>query len=123
MFSENFKRLRIAKGLTQAQLANKLNLSVSAISMYEQGRRKPDSDMLCKICSFFKISLDRLLGSHPIERDVNEVIDEITQNLKDQTGLMFKGMPMTREEREKVARAIEIAVAVTFSDKKYLKSN
>lgn len=121
MFSENFKKLRISRGLTQAQLASKLDLSVSAISMYEQGRRKPDSDMLCKICSFFKISLDRLLGSNPIERDVNEVIGEMTQNLKDQTGLMFNGMPMTKEEREKVAHAIEIAVAVTFSDKKYKK--
>lgn len=123
MFSENFKKLRISRGLTQAQLASKLNLSVSAISMYEQGRRRPDSDMLCKICSFFKISLDCLLGSNPIERDVNEVIDEMTRNLKDQTGLMFNGMPMTKEEREKVAHAIEIAVAVTFSDKKYVKSN
>ena len=123
MFSENLKKLRISRGLTQAQLADKLDLSVSAISMYEQGRRKPDSDMLCKICSLFKISLDSLLGSNPIERDVNEVIVEMTQNLKDQTGLMFNGMPMTKEEREKVAHAIEIAVAVTFSDKKFTKSN
>ena len=123
MFSENLKRLRIIRGLTQAQLADKLDLSVSAISMYEQVRRKPDSDMLCKICSLFKISLDCLLGTHPIEREVNEVIDEITQSLKNQTGLMFNGMPMTKEERAKVAHAIEIAVAITFSDKKYLKIN
>lgn len=122
MFNENLKRLRISRGLTQAQLADKLALSVSAISMYEQGRRKPDSDMLRKICSLFKISLERLLGAHAIEVEVNEVIDEVTQNLKNQPGLMFNGMPMTKEEREKVAHAIEIAVAVTFSDKKYLKN-
>ena len=121
MFCKNLKKLRLFHNLTQAQLANKLGLSVSAISMYEQGRRKPDSDMLCKICSFFNIRLDDLLGTMQIEREVNEVIDEITQNLKHQPGLMFNGMPMTKEDREKVAYAIEIAVAVTFPDKKIFK--
>ncbi len=118
MFCKNLKTLRKSKNLTQTQLAKILNLSTSAISMYEQGRRKPDSDILCKICSIFKVSVDNLLGELCLEREVNDVVDEIAQTLKNQDGLMFNGTPMTKEEREKVAHAIEIAVAVTMSNNK-----
>ena len=116
MLSENLRKLRKSRGFTQSQLAEKLEISASTVGMYEQGRRKPDSDMICKICSIFKVSMESFLGGVPLEREVNDVIDEIAQTLKNQTGLMFNGTPMTKEEREKVAHAIEIAVAVTITN-------
>ena len=41
-FGENLRELRSSAGLTQKELANKLEISPSAVGMYEHGRRKPD---------------------------------------------------------------------------------
>lgn len=119
MFNENFKALRQARGLTQAQMADKLGISISAVSMYEQGRRKPDNDMLRKICEKFRVSTDSLLGinvkGNSEGKSVDEFIDEVTYTLMSQKGLMFNGRPITRKDKEKIAEAIKFATAVATS--------
>lgn len=57
-----FKRLRLASGLTQTEIAEKLGVSKSTISMYENGNREPDFDTLEKIADFFNVDIDYLLG-------------------------------------------------------------
>lgn len=59
------KRLREEKEMTQAELGKALEISPSAIGMYEQGRRTPDIPTLKKIASYFNVSLDYLLGNSP----------------------------------------------------------
>ncbi len=119
MFSEKFKKLRQSQGLTQVQMADKLEVSPSAIGMYEQGRRKPDSDMLKKICQMFNVSVDYLLdvsvNSEDEEKSVTDFIDEITYTLKAQKGLMFNGKPITARDKEKIAQAIKLATAIAVS--------
>ena len=61
-FAEQLKSLRIESGLTRAQLAEKLNVSVRLISYWENGQRECDFDMLIKIADIFSVSLDYLLG-------------------------------------------------------------
>ena len=41
-FSQIFKQLRLEKGLTQQELADKLGITKSAVSMYERGDRRPN---------------------------------------------------------------------------------
>lgn len=119
MFSEKFKKLRQSQGLTQVQMADKLEVSPSAIGMYEQGRRKPDSDMLRKICQMFNVSVDYLLdvsvNSEAEEKSVTDFIDEITYTLRAQKGLMFNGKPITARDKEKIAQAIKLATAIAVS--------
>lgn len=62
MFSERLKLLRENKSLSQKELALLLGVSPSTIGMYESGKRTPDSEMLKRICDFFDISVDYLLG-------------------------------------------------------------
>ena len=57
-----FKALRIASGLTQQELADKLKISRSTIGMYETGAREPDYDTLEEIADFFNVDIDYLLG-------------------------------------------------------------
>ncbi len=120
MFSQNFKNLRLSRGLTQAQIADKLNISISAVSMYEQGRRKPDNNMLKKICEKFSISIDSLLGINATnnckEQSVDTFIDNITYTLMAQKGLMFNGKLITQKDKEKIVEAIKIATAVAISN-------
>lgn len=48
-------------GLTQLQLARELNISPSAVGMYEQGRRTPDLETLIALSKLFHVSLDYLI--------------------------------------------------------------
>ena len=53
--------LRKRAGMSQLELAKKLNTSPSAIGMYEQGRRTPSVDLLIDIANLFGVSLDYLI--------------------------------------------------------------
>jgi transcriptional regulator with XRE-family HTH domain len=57
------KKLREEKRMTQAELSKALEISPSAIGMYEQGRRVPDVSTLKKIFAYFNVSIDYLLGN------------------------------------------------------------
>lgn len=61
-YSNRLRNLRKEKGLTQDELAEKLNTSRSRISMYEQGKRQPDFEMQESIADFFNVNLDYLFG-------------------------------------------------------------
>lgn len=61
-FGERLKILRISKGLTQEQLARRLNLTKSVVSAYELGMRKPSINIVIKIAAIFGVTTDYLLG-------------------------------------------------------------
>ena len=50
MLNENIKNLRKSKGLSQEELAIKLNVIRQTVSKWENGLSVPDSDMLIFIC-------------------------------------------------------------------------
>ena len=56
------KRLRLKKGMTQADIAKDLGLTKSVISAYETGLRLPSYDILIHIATIFGVSTDYLLG-------------------------------------------------------------
>lgn len=64
-FAKRLKELRLARGLSQEQLAKELNLVKSSISMYEQGKRKPSFEVLEAIADFFNVNLDTLIDKAP----------------------------------------------------------
>ena len=61
-FGERLKQLRIQAGLTQQQLAAKLNLTKSVVSYYELQERYPSPEVLMKLARIFHVSADYLLG-------------------------------------------------------------
>lgn len=61
-YSNRVKELRLAKSLSQEQLAEKIGLTKQAISQYERGERSPSMDVLEALCDFFNVSSDYLLG-------------------------------------------------------------
>ena len=68
-FSENIKRLRKERDLTQEALADFLGISFQAVSKWERGESYPDIEMLPVIALFFEITIDELLG---IDKSVKE---------------------------------------------------
>lgn len=63
-FSEILKELRKREELTQEELAKKLEISKSAISMYENGNRTPDFETLEMFADFFNVNLSYLIGEN-----------------------------------------------------------
>ncbi len=62
MLGERLKNLRKAQKLTQSDVATKLKISASAVGMYEQGRRDPDTDILKEFAKLYNVPTDYLLG-------------------------------------------------------------
>ena len=61
MLGERIAALRRRAGLSQAELAHRLQISASAMGMYEQGRREPSVDTLVAMAEEFQVSMDFLL--------------------------------------------------------------
>lgn len=115
------RELRKKAGLNQAELAKKIGVSPSAIGMYEQNRRSPDNETILRLCDFFDVSSDYLLGktskyeSFSGNNDVSDMLDEFAKKLAEQEGLMFDGDPLNEQERMQILCAIK-QVAV-FAEK------
>lgn len=62
IFGDRVRTLREARGWTQAELGERLNLSQSTINRYENDARSPDIETLCKVADVFGVSVDFLIG-------------------------------------------------------------
>lgn len=56
------REVRKQHGLTMKQLGDKVGLSESTISQYENGKRQPANETLLKFRELFNVSVDELLG-------------------------------------------------------------
>ncbi len=68
--SENIKKLRKGKELTQERLAEFLGVTFQSISNWERGESFPDITMLPEIASFFKVTVDELLGLNKTQAQI-----------------------------------------------------
>mgnify|MGYP000302314033 FL=1 len=71
MLNENIKAIRKSKGLSQQELAIKLNVVRQTISKWEQGLSVPDSDMLVCISEVLETPVSTLLGETVVETQVD----------------------------------------------------
>ena len=74
MLSDNIKRVRKSKGLSQEELAIKLNVVRQTVSKWENGLSVPDSDMLITLADELDTSVNVLLGE--------TVTESMTDDLK-----------------------------------------
>ena len=71
MFNDVLKQLRNKAGMNQEQLAKRLGLSKSAISMYESGSREPSLEILEAIADIFNVDMNTLTGAKKLSESVN----------------------------------------------------
>jgi transcriptional regulator with XRE-family HTH domain len=87
-FGKRLKKLRLKKGLTQAELAKMLNIGESTISFYEAGKREPDYEMLNRFADLFNVSVDYMLGrtdfNKPIETIAAHRVDDPMDDLPEE---------------------------------------
>lgn len=73
MLNENIKAIRKSKGLSQEELAIKLNVVRQTISKWEQGLSVPDADMLISISEVFETPVNKLLGETAVETKTDDL--------------------------------------------------
>lgn len=71
MLSENIKAIRKSKGLSQQELAVKLNVVRQTVSKWEQGLSVPDADMLISLSEALEAPVSTLLGETVVETEAD----------------------------------------------------
>lgn len=75
---ERIKELRNKHGLSQEQLADKLNVSRQAVQKWESDINEPNIETLKCIACYFKVDYEYLLNGKAVERDLKEANDTDT---------------------------------------------
>lgn len=92
MYNDILKQLRTEKGVSQQVIANYLNITKQAYSLYELGKREPDFETLLKLGEYFDVSTDYILRgkeNEPNEDNIkfalwgtSEVDDDVLADVK-----------------------------------------
>lgn len=116
-FSQRIKELRKKYGYTQAKLGEMLGISASAVGMYEQGRREPDSRILTEMSRVFSVPVDYLLsGDDSGPREIADELADLRARLKVTGGLMLNGNLLDEQDTEKLFDAMMLAANLMFKE-------
>ena len=80
---EFLKELRKEKGLTQEQLAEKLNVSRRTVSRWETGNNLPDLDVLIEMADYYEVDLRELLDGERKSEEMNKEMEETVLKVAD----------------------------------------
>ena len=100
MMGARIAALRREAGMSQAQLAQVLQVSPSAVGMYEQGRREPSADTLVELARIFQVSVDYILTGTPAPRE-EQALEQMLLNrisAADRRMGRRKDRPFSRQE-------------------------
>ncbi|MBQ9490049.1 MAG: helix-turn-helix transcriptional regulator [Lachnospiraceae bacterium] len=78
--AENIRKYRKDRGMTQEDLAEKLNLTLGTISKWERGSSEPELSYLMQLAQIFHISLDALIGFSIRSNNVDILIEKIEKH-------------------------------------------
>ena len=97
--------LRKEKGLTQAQLSEKLGITDRAVSKWETGRSMPDASIMLELCEILGISVNELLSGEVLE--MNNYNEKVEKNLLE--------IVKQKEEADKRLLKMEIVIGPLIS--------
>lgn len=81
-FPEILRKTREAKGLSQAELAEKAGMQPSAISHFEAGRRAPSFDNLKRLADALNVTIDFLLGRQREPQPAGPVAEQLFRDFE-----------------------------------------
>ena len=109
MLSENIKAIRKSKGLSQEELAVKLNVVRQTVSKWENGLSVPDSDMLIYISEVLETPVSTLLGETVTEQKADD-LKAISEKLE----IINLQLAQRKTARRKVLHWLLISVCVVI---------
>ncbi|MBQ3108581.1 MAG: helix-turn-helix domain-containing protein [Clostridia bacterium] len=116
MLNENIKTLRTQKGLTQEELAVRVNVVRQTVSKWEKGLSVPDSEMLIRLAELFEVPVGSLLGETLAAEENKSELAQIAAKLEQLNALMAERNARSRTVLRIVAGClIAIAAVVVIS--------
>ena len=97
IFSDNLKKIREIKGLSQTELAKRSGLQPSAVSHFETGRRAPSFDNLKRLADTLEVTTDFLVGREIDPTTSGPTLESIFRNAQE----------MADDDRQKLAEFAE----------------
>lgn len=94
-FSKNLKFLRTKKGITQLELAQKLDKDYTTIGKWESGQRSPIMADIIKIASLFSVDINKLITTNLLLNSSNASISSVKNEINN---LSKKDMNNTGKE-------------------------
>ena len=118
-FATNLKHLRIQSGMTQEELAKKMDKDYSTIGKWELGQRSPIMTDVIKIADIFQVSLEKLIGSSMIYDNATPI--KISNNVASipVLGKIPAGMPLEAIENTYAVDTVDIPVEWLKGDNHY----
>ena len=123
LFADILKKLRTEKGLTQQELADKINITRSAVAQWENGNRMPDAAMISRLAEALGVDANTLFSAaaRSDERPNVMIVDDIKPIVLGGVSMLQEVMPNAAVTGfTKAADAIEYAkanrVALAFLD-------
>lgn len=107
MLNENLKRIRKSKGLSQQELAVKLNVVRQTVSKWEQGLSVPDCDMLIALSEALETPVSALLGE-TVACTESDRINAVAEKLE----VINLQLAQRRESRRRTVRWLLIALCL-----------
>ena len=107
MLKENLKTIRKAKGLSQEELAIKLNVVRQTISKWEQGLSVPDSEMLLTISEVLETPVSTLLGETVSEAQADDL-----QIIAEKLEVINLQLAQRKTSRRKILNWICISICI-----------
>ena len=90
IIAKNIYDLRVARGMTQLELAEKLHYSDKSISKWEKGDSLPEISTLVTVAEIFEVTLDYLIKDH--SQDEKPAETKLIKNIKIQNRALISGM-------------------------------
>lgn len=120
-FNNRLYKLRKQSGMSQEELANRLNVSRQTISKWEVGDSTPDLEKLVAISDLFHVSLDELVTGEELKKADEEKSDDKKNELNDNSNegknktdvlSMLDEKVLTDENKKKGKKGLKIAAIV-----------
>ena len=125
-FGQRFQRLRKAKGFTQEQIAERVNISYQAVSKWENDISSPDISILGELANILEVTVDELLGrvdpnkftlvEEPQRKELKNMLLKIIVDSKDGGKVNIK-LPMLI-----IKTFLDSGMPISFNGNKYLEN-
>ena len=110
MLNENIRHFRKAKGMSQEEMAIKLNVVRQTISKWEKGLSVPDADVLIHMAELLDVSVSRLLGIET-DRSDNLNLSEELEKLNEQLAKINQREKLVQQADEKRGLILLLSIA------------
>ena len=115
MFNDVLRQLRTDSGMSQEELAKRLGLAKSTISMYESGSREPSLEILEAIADTFNVDMNTLTDSKK-SSELSDKLQEYLEELKNRSEMRMLFSLAKGATKEDVIQAVRIIEALRKDD-------